>query len=129
MRPVILILLALILLVSCGDPPMVREKQTVDGVTIFLERPERVVLEREAELIVTLVASDDRVINGAIVSLDLDMPEMPMGQNRPLADGLGGGKYRVRTTYSMIGTWNMTVLAVIEGREYRATFHQEVMAP
>lgn len=129
MRAALAILLTLTLLVSCGDPPPIRERQTVDGVTIFLERPQRVLLEREAELVVTLVAADDRVINGAIVTLDLDMPEMPMGQNRPLADGLGGGRYRVRTTYSMIGTWNITVIAVIDGKEHRAAFQQEVAAP
>jgi hypothetical protein len=125
MRRVLLLIAIAVVLVGC-TPPIVRQKQVVDGVTIFLEGPEQISLDREVELIVTVVAADERVINNAIVTLDLVMPEMPMGQNRPLADGLGGGRYRIRTTYSMIGNWHTTVIAKIDGKEYRAKFTQSV---
>ncbi|MDZ4720213.1 MAG: FixH family protein [Roseiflexaceae bacterium] len=114
-----------LVLVGCTQATT-RQKQTVDGVTIFLENPENISLSREVEVFVTLVAADERVINNATVTLDLDMPDMPMGQNRPLADPLGGGRYRIRTTYTMVGTWKTTVIAKIGEKEYRATFDQKV---
>ncbi len=125
-RTLLALALIAVALAGCGDAPLARQKQTVDGVTIFLEAPAQIKINQEVTMFVTLVASDDRVINGATVSLDLLMPEMPMGQNRPLADGIGGGRYRVRTTYSMLGTWRTTVVAVIAGKQYRATFDQQV---
>jgi hypothetical protein len=118
-------LLALVLLASCG-PQITRQKQTVDGLTIVLEYPERLTLLKEEELVVILVDDQERTINGALVSLELDMPEMPMGQNNPLADPLGGGKYRVRTTYTMVGVWKVTVVANVERKDYRATFDLQV---
>lgn len=125
MRYLILLGLLALLLTGCTQA-QIRQKQTVDGVTIFLENPEKISLSREVEVIVTLIAADNRTINDATVTLDLDMPEMPMGQNRPLADPLGGGRYRVRTTYTMVGTWKTTIIAKIGEKEYRATFDQTV---
>jgi hypothetical protein len=114
------------LLVACGEVPMVRQQQQAGSLVIFLERPERIAINREVELIVTIIDGQERTISDAIVSLDLVMPEMPMGQNRPLADPLGGGRYRVRTTYSMLGAWKATVVAVVAGQEHRATFDVSV---
>ena len=54
------------------------------------------------------------------------MPAMPMGQNRPLAEPLGGGRYRLRTTYTMEGDWILTVRATVGGKGYSATFDQPV---
>jgi hypothetical protein len=125
MRFIALFCIVTLLLTGCTQSTT-RQKQTVDGITIFLENPETISLSREVEVIVTLVAADDRVINDATVTLDLDMPEMPMGQNRPLADPLGGGRYRIRTTYTMVGTWKTTVIAKIGEKEYRAIFDQQV---
>ena len=125
MRLLMLICILALLLSGCTQAT-VRQKQTIDGVTIFLENPETIPLTREVDVIITLVAADQRVINNAIVTLDLNMPEMSMGQNRPLADQLGGGRYRIRTTYTMIGTWKTIVIAKIGEKEYRATFDQKV---
>ncbi len=126
MRLLLLLLMSLTL-VACGEPPVIRQKQVVDGLSIFIEHPERVQINREVDLVVTLVDSDDRTINGAIVALDLTMPEMPMGQNQPLADPLGGGRYRARATFGMEGAWVARVKVALGEREYLATFEQMVI--
>jgi hypothetical protein len=126
LRRAIIPLCIAILLVACGEVPMVRQQQQADNLIIFLERPERIGINRDVEMIVTIIDDQERTISDAIVSLDLVMPEMPMGQNRPLADPLGGGRYRVRTTYGMLGGWKVTVVAVVAGQEHRATFDLSV---
>ena len=121
-----LILAILVLaLIGCSPAP-VRQIQKVDGVTIGLEHPAQARINQEVESIITVTDASNRTINDALVVFDLEMPAMPMGQNRPIADSIGGGRYRVRTAYSMIGTWHATVSVTIAGREYRALFEQEV---
>jgi hypothetical protein len=127
MRFIALCLIAVVFLVSCGPPP-IRQLQKVDGITIGLEHPEQARLNQEVDLIVTVTDAEDRTVNNAIVTLDLTMPEMPMGQNRPIADSLGGGRYRVRAALTMVGEWTTTVIVLLDGKEYRAVFKQMVRA-
>jgi hypothetical protein len=119
--------LAALLLCGCGQP-MARQQQSVDGLTIAIEYPQRLTLMKEVELLISLSDAAGRPVDGAVVTLDMVMPEMPMGQNRPLADPLGGGRYRIRTAYTMLGSWQTTVLVSVGGKDYRATFVQEVAA-
>ncbi len=125
MRFLILLLVGALFLVSCTPAP-IRQIQKVDSITIGLEHPAQASINREVEVFVTVTDASDKTINNALVVLDLQMPEMPMGQNRPLADAIGGGRYRVRTAFSMIGMWHTNVIVTIDGKEYRARFEQEV---
>jgi hypothetical protein len=124
-----LVLLALAALTcgSCG-PAVERQSRTVDGVTITLEHARETPINREQQLIVFLTDQDGRPIEGATVALDMLMPAMPMGQNKPLADPLGGGRYRVRALFSMLGDWKTTVRVTIDGKQYEAVFDQVVVA-
>lgn len=120
-------LVLFMLFASCAAPATVRQEQLVDGLTIGLEAPEPAKLNATQELIVTLHDAQGQPIDAATVYLDLTMPAMPMGTNRPEAEPLGQGRYRVRTALTMLGTWELTVVAERAGTEYRAIFTREVV--
>lgn len=116
-----------ILLVACGAAPgPLREEQLVDGVVIGLEASASPPLNTSQELIVTLADEAGRPIDGADVYLDLTMPAMPMGANRPEAAPEGQGSYRARAAYTMAGEWEIAVIVEADGVERRAVFTRRV---
>ena len=48
------------------------------------------------------------------------------GWAQPIADGLGGGRYRLKNAFTMEGDWKLDVHATIAGKEHIATFDQPV---
>ncbi|HWQ13078.1 MAG TPA: FixH family protein [Roseiflexaceae bacterium] len=128
MRCYLLILLAT--LTACaGQPQYVALRQTVDGLTVTLERPREVVALQDHEVFVTLADAQGRPVDDATVYLDQSMPGMVMGVNQPIAEGLGGGRYRVSTVYAMEGNWRVVVHARVGGKEYVAGFDYPVALP
>lgn len=128
LRHFALCLLPFALLVACAAPPAPsRQEQTIDGVTITLESVDQARINTEQTFMISLADAQGRPIDGADVYLDLTMPAMPMGANRPIATAEGEGRYRASTAYTMTGTWEITVAAAIDGREYRAIFPREVV--
>src|SRR5688572_25064922 len=71
-------LLLLLALAACGGsgprPGYTTQQQTVDGLTIGLERPQQPEVLKEYELFVTLANAEGRPIDGATVFLDMTMP-------------------------------------------------------
>ena len=124
-----LIYLLAVLLAACGGPAPATvqvDTQTVDGITIGLAAVESPVLNSSQELIITLADAQGQPITGASVYLDLTMLTMPMGSTRPEAVPLGQGRYSTRTAYTMTGTWEITVVAEVNGTEHRALFTRTV---
>ncbi|HMQ30219.1 MAG TPA: FixH family protein [Chloroflexaceae bacterium] len=119
-----LALLALVALAACApaDRPPARYEQTVDGLTIGIEATESPRLNASERLLVTLTDAGGRPVDGADVYVDLDMPAMPMGTNRPIAEPQGQGRYLASTAYTMLGEWELTVVAEVDDREHRAVF-------
>lgn len=111
-----------ILLVACAAPAPLRDEQQADGIVVGLETSASPPLNTSQELIVTLADEAGRPIDGADVYLDLTMPAMPMGANRPEAAPEGQGRYRARTAYTMAGEWEIAVIFEVEGVERRAVF-------
>jgi hypothetical protein len=119
--------LPLLLLVACGAAPApLREEQLVEGVIVGLEASASPPLNASQELIVTLADEGGRPIDDADVYLDLSMPAMPMGTNRPEAEPQGQGRYRARTAYTMAGEWEIAVVVEVGGIERRAVFTRSV---
>ena len=121
-----------ILLVACGGnarPGYVAQQQTVDGLTITLERPQEVEILKEYELFVMLADAQGKPVDGATVFADLVMPAMPMGSNQPLADPLGKGNYHIKGAFTMEGDWRLAIHAMVAGKDYVATFDQPVKLP
>src|SRR5689334_11651566 len=109
---VVAILALLLALAGCGGTPgYTTQQQTVDGLSIALERPQQAELLKDYELFVTLKDASGKPVDGATVFLDMTMPAMPMGANQPIADGLGGGRYRIKSAFTMEGDWKVDVHA------------------
>lgn len=119
--------LALALLAGCGQTGYVTQQQQVAGATVGFEHPPKADLLKNYDLFVTLKDSAGQPIEGADVVLTMDMPSMPMGVNRPVADPAGGGRYKVTTAFSMEGDWVITVDATAGGTRYTAVFDQVVV--
>jgi YtkA-like protein len=122
------ILALLLALAGCagGTPGTTTQQQTVDGLSIALERPQQAEILKDYELFVTLKDSSGQPVDGATVFVDMAMPSMPMGTNQPIADALGGGRYRVKSAFTMEGDWKVEVHATVAGKEHVATFDQPV---
>ncbi|NNJ09561.1 FixH family protein [Chloroflexales bacterium ZM16-3] len=121
-----------ILLAACSTqsgPPMLRQEQTVDGITIGLEAADSPKLNATQTFTITLVDAQGKPIDNASVYIDLLMSAMPMGSNRPVASNEGQGRYQVQYVYTMTGTWEVTVVAEVDGVEHRAVFPREVPEP
>ena len=120
------LLLAALLLTACGGPSSAAEQKTVDGLTIGLERPRKIALLENHELVVTLTDASGQPVDGATVFLEQDMPAMPMKSNQPLGEPAGGGKYRITNAFTMEGNWILKIHATVAGKEHVATFEQKV---
>jgi nitrogen fixation protein FixH len=120
--------IALLMLAACATagPQTVVLRQTVDDLTVVLEKPTELVALRDYELVVSLADAQGQPLDGASVYLDLTMPGMTMGVNQPFAEPLGNGRYRVRTAYSMEGNWRTTVHVSVNDKEHVANFDHPV---
>jgi hypothetical protein len=118
--------LVLLVLAACGGASAAVEKQTVDGLTFALERPQTLALLENYTFEVTLTDAAGQPVEGATVFMEQDMPAMPMGANQPLGEPLGQGKYRLTGVFTMEGDWLLKIHARVAGQEHVATFEQVV---
>jgi nitrogen fixation protein FixH len=123
LRAVLALALLVATLAACGAAPATaRQEQTVDGLTIGLEATESPQLNASERLVVTLADAQGQPVDGADVYVDMTMPTMPMGTNRPVAEGQGQGRYVASSAYTMTGEWELIVVAQVAGKEHRALF-------
>ena len=117
------VLLGLLLLAACGAPSNLTHFQaTADGLTIALEVTASPKINTSEQFLVTLTDAQGHPVDGADVYLDLTMPAMPMGTNRPVAEAQGQGRYLASSAYTMTGEWSITVIAEVAKVEHRALF-------
>src|SRR5215213_8083438 len=102
------------------------QQQAVEGITITLERPQQIAILQDFEAFVTLADASGKRIDGATVYLEQDMPAMNMSSNQPLGEPLGNGQYRLKSVFTMDGTWVVVIHASVAGKDYAATFDQQV---
>jgi hypothetical protein len=120
----------LLLVAGCGNGSgragYTSQQQTIDGMTITLERPLQIAILQDFEYVVTLVDASGKRIDGATVYLEQDMPSMKMGSNQPLGEPLGNGQYSLKSVFTMDGAWVVAIHARVAGKDYAATFDQQV---
>jgi hypothetical protein len=121
-------MLFLALLAGCGGQRAgyTAQQQTVDGLTIVLERPEQIAVLQDYEFVVVLTDAAGKPVDGATVYLEQDMPGMKMNSNQPLGEPLGDGQYRLKGVFTMDGAWQLVIHASVAGKDYAATFDQQV---
>lgn len=123
--PIPFLLVALLFSVvfaGCGGNETTEQRQTIDGVTMAFQIATAPAINQTQEFRVRLTDAAGQPINNADVSFDLAMLADTMGVNRPVADARGDGTYTARSVFTMLGEWQITVLATIEGKAYSATF-------
>ena len=103
------------------------QQQTSDGMAITLERPQQIAILQDVEYVVTLADASGKRVDGATVYLEQDMPTMKMGSNQPLGEPLGNGQYRLKNVFTMDGAWVVIVHASVGGKDYAASFDQQVI--
>jgi hypothetical protein len=111
---------------SSGRAGYTSQQQMIDGITITLERPQQIAILQDVEYFVTLADTSGTRIDGAMVYLEQDMPTMKMGSNQPLGEPLGNGQYRLKNVFTMDGAWVVVIHASVAGKNYAATFDQQV---
>src|SRR4051794_40518855 len=120
----------LLLVAGCGNGSgragYTSQQQTIDGMTITLERPLQIAILQDFEYVVTLVDASGKRINGATVYLEQNMPSMKMGSNQPIGEPLGNGQYSLKSVFTMDGAWVVVIRARVAGKDYAATFDQQV---
>jgi YtkA-like len=132
-RIAILLIAALLSVSGCsassgtGPVKTITQRQTVDQLVIAIEAPERPQLLTEQEVLVTLTDPHGQPVEGAQVWLALIMPTMQMSPNEPDATAEGPGRYRAKALFTMSGTWQLEIHAIVQGREYVATFHASTL--
>ena len=121
----------IVILAGCGSgggrAGYTSQQQTVDGMTITLERPQQVKILQDIEAFVTLADASGKRVDGATVYLEQDMPTMKMSSNQPLGEPLGNGQYRLKSVFTMDGAWKMMIHASVAGKDYTASFDQQVV--
>jgi hypothetical protein len=120
----------IMILAGCGSDSgragYTSQQQTVDGMTITLERPQQIAILQDFEAIVTLADASGKRIDRATVYLEQDMPTMKMSSNQPLGEPLGNGQYRLKSVFTMDGAWLVVIHARVAGKEYAASFDLQV---
>src|SRR6266545_1426400 len=129
----ILLIAALLSVSACGASSgtgpvkTIAQRQTVDQLIIGLEAPERPQLLTEQEVLITLTDPQGQPVEGAEVWLGLIMPTMQMSPNEPDATAEGRGRYRAKALFTMSGTWQLEIHAIVQGQEHIATFHASTL--
>ncbi len=128
MRRSTLLLLPLLvfLLSACGAASTTSRTVIVDELSISLEMTAAPRINTAQSFSVTLRDRAGQPLDADEVYLDLTMPAMPMGTNRPIAERQGPGQYLASSAYTMVGEWEITVVARIAGHDHRALFTIEV---
>lgn len=122
LRLVILLLTMLLTACASASPALATQTQTIDGLTITLEATAAPRINDRQLFTVILSDAQGQPVVADDVYLDLDMPAMPMGTNRPIAEASAPGRYTAVTVYTMSGDWTIDVVVTHAGREYRAQF-------
>lgn len=120
------ILLALLAGCSAATQPAPGLTQTVDGLTVTLTTTTHptVAVPQAWQIMVTDAAGQP--VADAEVYLDLVMPGMPMGQQKPWAIPQGNGLYTAEGAYTMDGPWQLIVHVEIDRVDHAVSFRIDV---
>lgn len=130
-RQLYLLLVSLIWVLSaCGSTAAdaaITHQQTVGDLQIKLEHPQQAFVLQDYDFKVNVSNTQGQAIDQATVYLNLDMPDMHMPPQQPLAQNNGNGNYSSTTLFSMEGTWHINVHVIYNGQEHIATFEQQAL--
>lgn len=103
-----------------------RLTQTVDALTVTLTATTQPVVARAQSWQIMVTDAAGQPVADAEVYLDLVMPGMPMGQQKPWAIPQGNGLYTAEGAYTMDGPWQLIVHVEIDRVDHAVSFRIDV---
>jgi len=100
--------------------------QTVDGLTVTLTATTQPVVASAQSWHIIVTDATGAPVEDAEVYLDLVMPGMAMGQQKPWATPQGNGRYIAEGAYTMDGPWQVIVHVEIDRVDHTVPFRIDV---
>ena len=120
------ILLALLMGCSAATDPAPGLTQTVDGLTVTLTATTEPIVAMPQSWQIMVTDATGQPVDMAEVYLDLVMPGMAMGQQKPWATPQGNGRYTAEGAYTMDGPWQVIVHVEIDRVDHAVPFRIDV---
>ncbi len=123
---VALLVCILMLLSSCGMGPRYQAQQGDLVATLqFAQAP----VVNQSVPVDVIFAQNGQAVAVTTVALDLQMPGMVMGSNRPLADAVTASTHRVNVLFTMEGEWSIVVTGDSAQGPVRMVFERIIVSP
>jgi len=116
----------LVLLSGCGTGPRYQSQQ--DDLVASLQFAQAPIVNQSVPVDVVF-QRDGQTVAVTTVALDLQMPGMVMGSNRPLADASTDGTHRVNVLFTMDGEWSIVVTGESAQGPVRFVFERIIVSP
>lgn len=116
----------LMLLSSCGTGPRYQAQQGDLVVTLqFAQAP----VVNQSVPVDVVFEQNGQAVEVTTVALDLQMPGMVMGSNRPLADAVTASTHRVNVLFTMEGEWSIVVTGNSAQGPVRVVVERIIVSP
>ncbi len=123
---VALLVCILMLLSSCSTGPRYQAQQGDLVATLqFAQAP----VVNQSVPVDVIFAQNGQAVAVTTVALDLQMPGMVMGSNRPLADAVTASTHRVNVLFTMEGEWSVVVTGDSAQGPVRMVFERIIVSP
>ncbi len=116
----------LVLLSACGTGPRYQVQQ--DDLVVTLQFAQAPVVNQSVPVDIIFQRAG-QAVDIRTVALDLQMPGMVMGSNRPLADTVAVGTHRVNVLFTMEGEWSVVVTGESDQEAVRFVFERIMVSP
>lgn len=120
------LLWTLVLLSGCGTGPRYQAQQ--DDLVATLQFAQAPIVNQSVPVDVVF-QRNGQTVAVTTVALDLQMPGMVMGSNRPLADASTDGTHRVNVLFTMDGEWSIVVTGESAQGPVRFVFERIIVNP
>jgi hypothetical protein len=107
------------LLAACGSVATPANATPAKPVNIKVETNPTPAMMGDIELILTITDANARHIEGATVDVSVDHTDMSGMDMSGVATDQGGGRYSIKSNFSMSGNWKLTVYVRKEGLDYK----------
>jgi hypothetical protein len=106
------------LLAACGGAATPADTASSKPVNINLETNPTPAMMGDMELVLTITDADGKPIEGATVDVSTEHTDMSGMDMSGVASDQGGGRYSIKSNFSMSGNWKLTVYVRKDGLDY-----------
>lgn len=107
------------LLAACGSAATPVDTTSSKPVNIEVETNPAPAMMGDMEVVLTITDADGKPIEGATVDVSAEHTDMSGMDMSGVATDQGGGRYSIKSNFSMNGTWKLTLYVRKEGLDYK----------